>query len=122
MSRIAELAESAGAAVVGLRGGARGGSGVAIAPDRILTLASRLRSEEVKVVRADGETVAGTVLATDADLDVAVIEAPMGGATVLRWNEDGPPAIGTEVIALGNPGGSGLRVTGGAVSARPLTL
>jgi serine protease Do len=122
MTRIAELAESAGPGVVGLRGGARGGSGVVIAPDRVLTLASRLRAEQVEVVRADGETVTGTVLATDADLDVAVIEAPTAGAPVLRWSEDGSPGIGTEVIALGDPGGSGLRVTAGSVSARPLTL
>src|SRR5690348_2095502 len=122
MSSIAELAESAGPAVVGLRGGARGGSGVAIAPDRVLTLASRLRAEQVEVVRADGETVAGRVLATDPDLDIAVIEASTGPAPVLRWSEDGRPAIGTPVVALGDPGGGGLRVTAGAVSARPFTL
>jgi serine protease Do len=122
MTSIVELADSAGPAVVGLRGGARGGSGAVIAPDRVLTLASRLRAEQVEVIRGDGETVSGTVLASDPDLDVAIVRAPTAGAPVLRWSEAGAPAIGTEVIALGDPGGSGLRVTAGAVSARPLTL
>jgi serine protease Do len=91
-----------------------------IAPGRVLTLASRLRADEVEVVLASG-TAEGTVLATDPDLDVAVIEVDTGDAPVLDWS-DATVAIGTPVVALGDPGGSGLRATAGAVSAAPLTL
>jgi serine protease Do len=118
---IAEIATTAGPAVVGLRGGARGGSGVVIAPDRVLTLASRLRTAEVEVVFGSGATGDGTVLGTDADLDVALIAVPTGDAPVLEWS-DATVDIGADVVALGDPGGGGLRVTAGTVSARPLTL
>src|SRR3954453_18167515 len=80
--RVAEIAESAGPAVVGLRGG---GSGVVVAAGRVLTLASRLRSPEGEVVLRSGATVTGTVLASDQDLDVAVLEADTGDAPVLEW-------------------------------------
>jgi serine protease Do len=119
--QVASLVSSAGPAVVGLRGGARGGSGVVIAPGRVLTLASRLRAAEVEVVLGSGATAAGTVLATDPDLDVAVLEVDTGDAPVLDWS-DATAEIGTPVVALGDPGGSGLRATSGAVSAGPLTL
>jgi serine protease Do len=118
---IAEIAESAGPAVVGLRGGARGASGVIVAAGRVLTLASRLRGSDVEVVFGSGETAAGTVLGTDHDLDVAILDVPTGDAPALAWS-DQSLEIGAEVVALGDPGGSGLRVTAGAVSARPLTL
>lgn len=116
--RVAEIAASAGPAVVGLRGG---GSGVVVAAGRVLTLASRLRSPEVEVVLRSGSTVTGTVLASDHDLDVAVLEADTGDAPALGWSES-TASIGDPVLALGDPGGSGLRATAGAVSAAPLTL
>src|SRR6188472_3547519 len=94
MMDIAEMAGSAGPAVVGVRGG---GSGVVVAAGRVLTLASRLRTADVEVVF------------------VATGEAP-----ALGWSDAGPPAIGAPVLALADPGGSGLRVTQGAVSAGPL--
>jgi serine protease Do len=119
---IAEIAAEAGPAVVGLRAGGRGASGVVIAAGRVLTLASRLRAPEVEVVFGSGETATGTVLATDHDLDVAVVDVPTGDAPALAWSDAGAPDIGTTVFALGDPGGSGLRVTQGAVSARALTL
>jgi S1-C subfamily serine protease len=62
------------------------------------------------------------VLASDHDLDVAIVDVPTGDAPALAWSDAGAPAIGTAVAALGDPGGSGLRATQGAVSARPLTL
>jgi serine protease Do len=94
---------------------------VVIAPGRVLTLASRLRAAEVEVVLGSGATAAGTVLATDPDLDVAVLEVDTGDTPVLDWS-DATAEIGTPVVALGDPGGSGLRATSGAVSAGPLTL
>jgi S1-C subfamily serine protease len=117
--QVASLASTAGPAIAGLRGG---GSGVVVAAGRVLTLASRLRSAEVEVVFGD-RTATGTVLGTDPDLDVAVIEVDTGDAPALQWSDaTGPPPIGTPVLALGDPGGSGLRATAGAVSSGPLTL
>src|SRR4051812_30296948 len=102
---ITEIAGSAGPAVVGLRAGGPGASGVVVAAGRVLTLASRLRTPEVEVVFGDGRTATGTVLGTDHDLDVAVVEVETGDAPALGWSTAGAPALGTTVFALGDPGG-----------------
>ena len=57
------------------------------------------------------EAVAGV----DGDGDLAVLEAPTGGATALDLGTDAP-GVGTPVVALGNPNGHGPRVTFGFVS------
>jgi S1-C subfamily serine protease len=108
--------------VVGLRRGARGGSGVVIAPGRVLTLAHHLRADEVEVAFAGGRTAHGAVVGRDPDLDLAVLEVDTGDAAPIRWAGDGAPGIGAPVIAAADPGGSGLRVTAGAVSAEPTRL
>jgi serine protease Do len=116
MLQVASMATAAAPSVVGLRGG----TGVVIAAGRVLTLASRLRGGETEIVRGGAGTRA-TVLATDPDLDIALLEADTGDAPALEWSAT-TPGIGTPVLALGDPGGAGLRATAGAVSAAPLTL
>jgi S1-C subfamily serine protease len=101
-----------------LRGG---GSGVVVAAGRVLTLASRLRGTESQVVLRSGAVAAGSVLASDHDLDVAILEVDTGDAPALEWSGT-EAGLGDAVVALGDPGGSGLRATAGAVSAAPLTL
>ena len=56
--------------------------------------------------------------ASDSDLDIAVIEVDTGDIEPVQWrSEADAPAIGRAVLALGNPGGRGLRVTPGFVSS-----
>jgi serine protease Do len=112
---IGEIAEKVGPSVVGIGNRWRGGSGVIIGENRILTNAHNLHGDEVTVTFADGRTVEATVAGVDADGDLAVLDAPTDGATALDLGTDAP-GVGTPVVALGNPNGHGPRVTFGFVS------
>jgi S1-C subfamily serine protease len=112
---IGEIAEKIGPSVVGIGNRWRGGSGVVIGENRILTNAHNLRGEEVTVTFADGRTADATVAGVDADGDLAVLEAPTDGASALDLGAEAP-GVGTPVVALGNPNGHGPRVTFGFVS------
>jgi serine protease Do len=115
---VQEAAQQAGPAVVGLGRGWGVGSGVVVAPNRVLTSAHNLRHEETTVTFGDGRHESGRVAGSDPDLDVAVIEVDTGDIEPVAWSvQSAPPAIGRAVLALGNPGGRGLRVTPGFVSS-----
>jgi S1-C subfamily serine protease len=106
-----------GPAVVGLGRGWGVGSGVVIDRGRVLTNAHNLRRDEVTITFHDGRREPGRVAAADPDLDVAVIEVDTGEIEPVLWAAGDSPPIGRAVIALGNPGGRGLRATPGFVSA-----
>jgi serine protease Do len=117
-SSIQTTAERNGPAVVGLGRGWGVGSGVVIAPGRVLTNAHNLRHEEATVTFQDGRTVPGRVLGSDPDLDVAVLEVDTADVEPVDWPTDGEaPELGRAILALGNPGGRGLRVTPGFISS-----
>jgi serine protease Do len=111
--------ERVGPGVVGLGRGWGVGSGVVIAPGRVLTNAHNLRHEETTVTFHDGRQAPGRATGADSDLDIAVLEVDTGDVEPIDWTDagDAEPAIGRSVLALGNPGGRGLRVTPGFVSA-----
>jgi S1-C subfamily serine protease len=112
---ITTVAETVGPSVVGIGNRWRGGSGVVIGENRILTNAHNLHGDEVTISFADGRTADATVVGVDADGDLAVLDAPTEGAPPLALGADAP-GIGTPVVALGNPNGNGTRVTFGFVS------
>ena len=118
-SAIQTAVDRTGPAVIGLGRGWGRGSGFVIDTNRILTNAHNLRGDEVTVTFGDGRQEAGKVLASDPDLDVAVIEADTAGIEPLQWSEEDTESlrIGRSVLALANPGGRGLRVTPGFVSS-----
>jgi serine protease Do len=105
--------------VVGLGRGWGHGSGVVIAPGRVLTNAHNLRHDEVTVAFADGRRETGRLAAADGDLDLAVIDVDTGDVEPVNWSSDDVPSveIGRAVLALADPGGRGLRVTPGFVSS-----
>jgi serine protease Do len=114
---IAEAHEKVGPAVVGIGNRWRGGSGVVIGANRVLTNAHNLHGDEVQVFFDDGRRADARVLGADADGDLAVLEVSTGDASALSWTDaSDAPAVGTPVVALGNPGGNGPRVTFGFVS------
>jgi serine protease Do len=114
-SKVGDLADSVGSSVVGI-GNRRGrGSGVVVAPGKVLTNAHNLWRDEVKVTFNDGRTEVGRVAGADVDGDVAIVNVDTGDAPALEWN-GGAPGLGQVVFALSNPGGRGLRVTFGLVS------
>jgi S1-C subfamily serine protease len=115
---VGAVAAGVGKSVVGVAGRRSAGSGVVVAPGRVLTNAHNLwRADEgVSVTFADGRTADGKALGIDADADVAVLEVDTGDAPVIGWNGSSDVGIGAPVFAVANPGGRGLRVTFGLVS------
>jgi serine protease Do len=111
------VAERIGPAVVGIGRGWGVGSGVVFAPGRVLTNAHAVRNDEVTVSFADERRETGRVLASDPDLDLAVVEVDTGEAQPIEWGEGAEVPLGHAVLALANPGGRGLRVTPGFVSS-----
>jgi serine protease Do len=120
-SAIRAVGERVGPAVVGLGRGWGVGCGVVVAPGRVLTNAHNLRHghDEVTVTFADGRRATGKVAGSDPDLDVAVLDVDTGDVEPIEWADaaEGGPPTGRAVLALGNPGGRGLRITPGFVSA-----
>jgi serine protease Do len=118
---IGEIAERIGPSVVGIGNRWRGGSGVVIGENRVLTNAHNLHGDEVTVTFADGRSADAKPLGVDADGDLAVLEVETGGAPPLELGADAP-GVGTPVVALGNPNGHGPRVTLGFVSGTGRTF
>ena len=115
---IGAVAAGVGPATVGFGRGWGRGSGVIVAPERVVTNAHNLRSEEVTVAFDDGRRERGRVAGVDTDLDLAVVEVSTGDSEPVAWDPNREaPSIGTPVIALATPGGRGLRATPGFVSA-----
>jgi serine protease Do len=113
---IAGVAESVGGSVVGIGNRWRGGSGVVIDTNRILTNAHNLHGDEITVSFADGRSADAKVLGVDTDGDLAVLDAPTEGIAPFAWGDGSAAGVGTPVVALGNPNGHGPRVTFGFVS------
>lgn len=114
---VQELVERVGPAVVGIGRGWGLGSGVVVAPGRVLTNAHAVARDEVTVTFADGRRESGRLLGSDPDLDLAVIDVDTGEAQPIEWGDVAGLPIGRAVMALATPGGRGLRVTPGFVSS-----
>jgi serine protease Do len=119
---VRSVVERAGPAVVGLGRGWGRGSGVVIAPDRVVTNAHNLRGDEVAVTFADGRVETAEVAGVDPDGDLAVLTVDTGDVAPLEVAEGDPPELGAVVFALANPGGRGLRATLGLVSGAQRSL
>ena len=110
----ATLAERCGRAVVTVGHG----SGVVIAPGRVLTNAHNLHGERPAVTFPDGRRTAAEIRGVDVDGDLAVLDVDTGDATPVPLPDDAPALVpGTPVFALADPRGRGLRITFGLVSA-----
>ena len=118
---IGEIAERIGPSVVGIGNRWRGGSGVVIGENRVLTNAHNLHGDEVSVTFADGRSAEAKPIGVDTDGDLAVLEVETGDAPPLELGTDAP-GVGTPVVALGNPNGHGPRVTVGFVSGTGRTF
>src|SRR5918992_3484175 len=113
-----QVHDRVGPSVVGLGRGWGRGCGVVIADRKVLTNAHNLRGEEVTLTFSDGSTTLGRVAGVDAERDLAVIDADTGAAQAVQWETGAMDTqAGAPVFAVANPGGRGLRVTFGLVSA-----
>jgi serine protease Do len=113
---IEQVAEGAGASVVGIGHRWGAGSGIVLGDGQVLTNAHNIRSDEVTATFADGRTAEGRLAGRDIDADLAVIAVDTGGVAALPWASEPAGKVGTPVFAVANPGGRGLRVTFGFVS------
>jgi len=113
---IRQLAENAGASVVGVGQQWGAGSGIVLGAGQVLTNAHNVRGDRLMVTFAGGHTAEGSVTGHDIDADLAVINVDTGGVPALPWADGTTAEIGMPVFALANPGGRGLRVTFGLVS------
>lgn len=115
-SEIRRIAETVGAACVGV--GRRGpvGSGVVVAPGQIVTNAHNVGERGRTITFVDGRRVVGEPSGIDPANDLAVLEVDTGEVEPVARGDLGGISIGSPVVALANPGGRGLRVTFGFVS------
>ncbi len=112
---VSKLSTSVGDSVVGIGHRWAHGSGVVVAPGRVLTNAHNLRRDSVTVTFSDDRTESATPVGVDVDGDLAVLEVDTGNAPAIEWGDE-VPTLGAPVFALANPGGRGLRVTFGLIS------
>jgi len=119
---VAKLAAEVGPAVIGLREGSRGGSGVIVGAGVAVTLARNVHRDEL-TVRVGNIDLAARVAGTDPTVDLAVLRFETAPSTTpVGWAADGGVAIGFEVYALADPSGHGLRASHGTVSSAPIGL
>jgi serine protease Do len=97
---------------------------VVVGENLVATNAHNLRGEELIVTFAGSSAGSGagprrevaTVAGVDAEGDLAVLSVDTAGVASPSWAPN-PPRLGEVVIALAQPGGRGLRVGVGFVSA-----
>lgn len=110
---VSALAERVGPAVVGVGGS---GSGLVVGAGAVVTNAHNLREGEVTLTFADGRRAPGTVSGADLHGDLAVVAVDTADLTAPAFAELSPVS-GSVVVALSNPGGTGVRISMGVVSA-----
>jgi serine protease Do len=120
----AELAEAAAAvrdgalpAVVGIGNRWPSGSGIVFGEGLVVTSAHNVHSATPEVHFADGSRREATAVTVDFAGDLAVLKVPTAGAPLMKWAK-GDPQLGTPIFAAANPGGRGLRLSFGVVSAQ----
>ncbi len=91
------------------------GSGVVIAPGKVVTNAHNLRDQTTQVTFADGRAEQGSVTGSDTDGDLVVLEVDTGAVSPATWADQLPEA-GDVVFALSR-GGHRVRISFGMVSS-----
>jgi S1-C subfamily serine protease len=116
-NQMADAVARAGAALVQVRGRARGpASGIVIATDTVLTADHVLeRDDDLSVVTPDGRSVAAQLAGRDHASDLALLRAPGLGVAPAAFAE-APARVGQIVLAVGRPGDSPM-ASFGIVSA-----
>jgi putative serine protease PepD len=96
------------------------GSGVIVSADGKILTNNHVVSgaEKITVTLSDGRTVDASVVTTDPNSDLAVIQAKnVSGLTAATLGDSSTVKVGDQVIAIGSPGGLRGTVTTGIVSA-----
>jgi len=96
------------------------GSGVIIDSDKGYVLTNNHvidKADKIMVTLSDGRNLNATLLGTDPEADVAVIQIPAENLTHLPIANSNELKVGDFVVAIGNPFGLGQTVTSGIISA-----
>lgn len=114
---MASAAETAGASTVLVDARPRlPGSGIAFAPDLVLTASHVVeREDSIRVVLGDGNELAARLAGRDAGSDLAVLRLERPAAAPA--SPAGEAKIGQLVLALGRPSRTGFEASLGVVSA-----
>lgn len=75
------------------------------------------KADKIMVTLNDGRQLNATLLGTDPEADVAVIQIKAEGLTELPVADSNKLKVGDFVVAIGNPFGLGQTVTSGIISA-----
>jgi S1-C subfamily serine protease len=118
------VAEKLRPAVVNLRVGRGGGSGVLFSPDGLLLTNHHVvpRREKVRVRLSDGTELAGRVVGNDPWTDLAVVQAEGEKFPFALFGDSAKLKVGQLAVAIGSPLGFESTVTAGVVSALGRTL
>jgi Do/DeqQ family serine protease len=73
-------------------------------------------ADEIQVTLSDGRTLAGEILGSDEDTDVALVRVPAENLIAIPLADSAQLRVGDFVVAVGNPFGLGQSVTDGLVS------
>lgn len=114
---VIEVGDRVAASTVGIGNRWRGGSGVVIGKNQVLTSAHNLHGDEPQIYFADGRQARGQVKGVDEDADLAVLEVDTADAQPIAWGDGKELQIGAPVIALANPSGGGRRLSVGFISS-----
>ncbi len=95
------------------------GSGVIISPQGyILTNHHVIKAaDEILVALKDGRTTTATIIGTDPDTDLAVLQIKLDNLPAITLSKINEIEVGDVVLAIGNPFGVGQTVTSGIISA-----
>jgi len=74
-------------------------------------------ASKILVALSDGREAGATVIGTDPQADVALIQVELDNLIELEWADSDALRVGDFCIAIGNPFGLGQTVTSGIVSA-----
>ena len=110
------VTEATAGAVVAVGRNSRG-TGVVVAPNRVVTNAHNLRDRTTQITFADGRTAQATASGVDFDGDLAVLEVDTADAPPIEWADADALRPGAAIFGVARRGLTGLRVTFGTVSA-----
>ncbi len=114
---IAGTVDRVAGGVVAVEGRARiGSSGFFIRPDLILTADHALESDEIEIVRANGETEPAVIAGRDPSTDLALLRVKNAGAP-LEFASPDALRVGAIVLAVARDDDGDLAATMGVISA-----
>jgi len=114
---LTDAVETAGAGTVTVDARKRyPASGIAYAEDLVLTADHVItREENIKVLLADGKSLAATIAGRDPGSDLAVLRLAEKALSAAKTSED--VKVGQLVLALGRPNSEGMQASWGIVTS-----